>query len=291
MLPVRFDRGPTLYAALSPEPYPAGTRVVVQGRRGPEVAEVRGTPEQATGKPGGEILRAATPADLAEWARLAALAEDLKWSLRAAARAADLPVKIVALEFTLDESLVTLSYSADERLDLRHLIGEVRRYTPARVNFSAVGAREQAVMLGALGNCGRENCSSQFLQDLPPITIRMARDQQLPLNPDKLSGPCGRLMCCLQFEHQMYQELLRELPRKGARACHSGGACGKVVKVHPLAGQVDLAVEGGLMEGVPASELTVQRAAAEPGPGAGGRRRGGGGSPQPGEEAEPDARA
>ena len=98
------------------------------------------------------------------------------------------------------------------------------------------------------------------MQELPPITIRMARDQQLPLNPDKLSGPCGRLMCCLQYEHPMYLELLRELPRRGTRACHSGsGACGKVTKLHPLAGQVDLATEDGVLEHVPAQELEVQR--------------------------------
>ncbi|WP_261664298.1 stage 0 sporulation family protein [Deinococcus sp. Marseille-Q6407] len=261
---VRYPRSPALHAVISEQSYPSGTPVVVQGQRGPELASARGeaAPDSphAAQAPSGEILRAATPEDLAQAARLSALAEDIKWALRAQARALRLAVKIVSLEFTLDEALLTLSYSAEDRLDLRGLIAEVRQYTPARVNFTAVGAREQAVVLGAIGACGRENCSSRFLQELPPITIRMARDQQLPLNPDKLSGPCGRLMCCLQYEHPMYLELLRDLPRRGTRACHTeSGACGKVTKLHPLAGQVDLVTENGMLENVPAAELQVQR--------------------------------
>ncbi|RTR26511.1 PSP1 domain-containing protein [Deinococcus radiophilus] len=261
---VRYSRSPALCPVTSDQTYPSGTPVVVLSQRGPELAETRGEipsdHPQAQQQPAGQLLREATPEDLAAAAHLAQLAEDLKWALRAHARSLGLKVKIVQLEFTLDESLVTLSYSAEERLDLRGLISEVRSFTPARVNFMAVGAREQAVVLGALGACGRENCSSRFLQELPPITIRMARDQQLPLNPDKLSGPCGRLMCCLQYEHDMYNELLRDLPRKGSRACHTGsGACGKVIKLHPLAAQVDLATESGLLAGVPVSELEIQR--------------------------------
>ena len=86
----------------------------------------------------------------------------------------------------------------------------------------------------------------------------MARDQQWPLNPVKISGPCGRLMCCLQYEHEMYLELLRELPRRGSRACHTSGACGRVAKVNPLGGTVDLETEEGMLFAVPASELEPQ---------------------------------
>lgn len=261
---VRYPRSPALHAVTSEQSYPSGTPVVVEGQRGPELAHTRGEAgpghPQAGQAPSGQIVRAADPGDLAQAAHLAALAEEIKWNLRAHSRAQGLAVKIVSLEFTLDEALLTLSYSAEERLDLRGLIAEVRPYTQARVNFMAVGAREQAVTLGALGACGRENCSSRFLQELPPITIRMARDQQLPLNPDKLSGPCGRLMCCLQYEHPMYLDLLRDLPRRSAHACHTGsGACGKVIKLHPLTAQVDLATENGVLEHVPVSELQVQR--------------------------------
>lgn len=257
VLPVRFERSPRLHPMLSEESYPVGARVVVQGKRGPEVATVRGTGEapERNGRYGA-VLRAATPQDLATWDELHRRAEDLKWLLRARARERRLAVKLVAVEFTLDESLVTISYSADERIELGSLISELRSHTRARVNFAAIGPREQAQMIGTLGACGRENCSSTHLQDFAPVSIRMARDQQLPLNPEKLSGPCGRLLCCLQYEHGQYLELLRDLPRKNARVCVEGtGACGKVTKLHPLAGTVDIQTEQGVLFGLPASEL------------------------------------
>ena len=257
VLPVRFERSPRLHSMLSEAHHQVGARVVVQGKRGLEVATVRGDAKAPqTSERYGSVLRAATPDDLERWEELHRSGEDLKWLLRARARERSLPVKLVAVEFTLDESLVTVSYSADERIELTSLIGELRSHTRARVNFAAIGPREQAQMLGTLGACGRENCSSTHLQDFAPVSIRMARDQQLPLNPEKLSGPCGRLLCCLQFEHTQYLDLLKNLPRKNARVCHDGsGACGKVTKLHPLTGTVDVFTDQGMMLGVPAAEL------------------------------------
>ncbi|MFC3832840.1 MULTISPECIES: PSP1 domain-containing protein [Deinococcus] len=257
VLPVRFERSPRLHSMQSEEAHAVGTKVVVQGKRGPEVATVRGEPSAPRPTERyGAVLRAATTEDLERWEELHRAGEDLKWLLRARARERQLPVKLVAVEFTLDESLVTVSYSADERIELTGLIGEVRAHTRARVNFAAIGPREQAQMLGTLGACGRENCSSTHLQEFAPVSIRMARDQQLPLNPEKLSGPCGRLLCCLQFEHTQYVDLLKNLPRKNAKVCHDGsGACGKVTKLHPLSGTVDVFTEQGMLLGVPATEL------------------------------------
>lgn len=243
---------------LSEAPHAVDARVVVQGKRGPEIATVRGEAQAPEAQARyGAVLRAASETDLARWDDLRRQGEDLKWLLRARARERNLPVKIVAVEFTLDESLVTVSYSAEDRIELGSLIGELRAHTRARVNFAAVGPREQAQMIGTLGACGRGNCSSTHLQEFAPVSIRMARDQQLPLNPEKLSGPCGRLLCCLQFEHTQYLDLLADLPRKNARVCHeSSGACGKVTKLHPLLGTVDVHTEQGMLLGVPAAELT-----------------------------------
>jgi len=92
------------------------------------------------------------------------------------------------------------------------------------------------------------------------VSIRMARDQQLPLNPEKISGPCGRLMCCLQYEHEVYKELLKGMPKKGGRACHeASGTCGRIVKLNPLKGTVDLRTEEGAVEEYPASEVVRVR--------------------------------
>ncbi len=258
MQPIRFERSPKLHYMLTEQAHAVGSVVVVQGKRGPEVATIRAEAEPEGSGRYGMILRAASPDDLSAWAKLEAEGEDLKWLLRVRARDRKLPVKIVAMEFTLDGALLTVSYSAEERLELGALIQDVREQTRARVNFVAIGPREQAQIIGALGACGRENCSSHHLQDFAPVSIRMARDQQLPLNPEKLSGPCGRLLCCLQFEHTQYTELLREMPRKNARVCHTeSGACGKVVKLHPLTNTVDVLGEAGAgyMQGVPVSAL------------------------------------
>jgi cell fate regulator YaaT (PSP1 superfamily) len=247
---------------LTEQPHVLDSRVVVQGKRGPEVATVRSEArEPESGGRYGSILSLASADDLERWESLGREAEDLKWFLRARARARGLPVKIVAAEYTLDASLLTVSYSAEERIELTALISELRARTRARINFAAVGPREQAMMIGTLGACGRENCSGNHLQEFAPVSIRMARDQQLPLNPEKLSGPCGRLLCCLQFEHTQYLDLLRDLPRKNAKVCEDkdGGACGKVTKIHPLQGTVDVLTEHGMLQGVHASTLTVQK--------------------------------
>lgn len=256
LLPVRLPGSPQLRGAHTEQPLAVGSRVVVQTPRGPQLAEVRGTPEQLppTAPRVGEVLRAANADDEARGRELVRKAEDLKWLLRARVRELALPVKLVAVEFSLDEGLVTLSYAAEERVNLGALIGPLRAHTPARVNFSAVHAREQAMLLGALGSCGQENCSSRHLQTFANVSIRMVRDQQLPLNTDKLTGPCGRLMCCLQYEHAMYRELLGELPPKGSRACTVSGACGKVGKLNPLLGTAELHTEDGVLT-VPAAEL------------------------------------
>ena len=164
----------------------------------------------------------------------------------------------MALEFTLDESLLVVSYSAEASAPLRALAQELAHHTGARIEFDNVGPRDQARMLGTLGACGTGSCSSTWLQSFNAVGIRMARDQQLPLNPEKISGPCGRLMCCLQFEHEMYTDLLKEMPKKGSRACHSSGTCGRVVKLHPLKGTVELSTDEGKLEEYPAAEVARQ---------------------------------
>jgi cell fate regulator YaaT (PSP1 superfamily) len=230
--------------------------VVVQSRRGLEIGQVRAQPGQVVGQPVGAVLRQASEGDLARWAELGEQAEELKWLLRARARERGMNLKIVGLEFTLDGAHITLSYSSDERVDLRTLAQDLAGHSKAQVHFHGIGPRDQARMLGTLGACGSENCSSHHLQDFTPVTIRMTRDQQLPLNPEKISGPCGRLLCCLQYEHDMYQEILAELPRKGSKVCSTvSGACGRVSRVLPMKGMVEVQTEEGQWFEAKASEL------------------------------------
>lgn len=245
---IRFDNGPKLHPFIVPEILPVDTRVVVQSRRGLEIGTVRSTPEKNPGgQSAGTVLRVATSEDLERAAELEADANDLKWFLRSRARERGVPIKVIAAEYTLDGANITISYSSEDRVELRTLIHDLSGRTSAQIHFHSVGARDQARILGVLGVCGTENCSSHHLQEFAPVTIKMSRDQQLPLNPEKISGPCGRLLCCLQYEHEMYKELLAELPRRGAKVCGTGenALCGKVAKLNPLRGTVDVRTDEG----------------------------------------------
>lgn len=258
---VKFDNGPKIHYMEAPPSAPAvGTRCVVSTRRGLELGRVRTEPRDVA-KPHGHYVRDALDDDLQRYAELLARADDLKWLLRARARQSGADVKIVAVEFTMDEELMVVSYSAENHPPLRVLAQELIQHTRARIEFNNVGPRDQARMLGTLGACGDASCSSTWLQSFSAVSIRMARDQQLPLNPEKISGPCGRLMCCLQYEHDMYKELLKGMPKKGGRACHDeSGTCGRIVKLNPLKGTVDLRTDEGAVEEYPAAEVSRTRA-------------------------------
>ncbi|MBX3143049.1 MAG: hypothetical protein KF813_04785 [Trueperaceae bacterium] len=258
---VKFDNGPKIHYMEAPPSAPLpGTRCIVTTRRGLEMALVR-TAVKEVQKPHGHFVRDAQGDDFERFQQLKTRAEDLKWLLKARARQVGADVKIVALEFTIDEALLVVSYSSEGNPPLRSLAQVLVEHTDARIEFVNVGPRDQARMLGTLGVCGDGSCSSTWLQSFSAVSIRMARDQQLPLNPEKISGPCGRLMCCLQYEHDMYRELLKGMPKKGVRACHDGsGTCGRVVKLNPLAQTVEIRTEEGATMEFPADEVSRQRA-------------------------------
>ena len=248
-LGVRFENNPKIHYVEAPQAVPEiGNYCIVSMRRGLELGLVR-TKLAEHAKPTGHFVREALEEDLTEHERLKQKAEDLKWLLRGRVKQARLKVKIVHLEFNLDETSLVVNYSANEMLNLRPFVRDLLEYTSARIEFHNVGPRDQARIIGTLGACGTGSCSSTWLQGFNTVGIRMARDQQLPLNPEKISGPCGRLMCCLQFEHEMYQELLKDLPKRNAKACHSGNEqCGRIVKLNPLQQSVDLQTENGIIE-------------------------------------------
>jgi cell fate regulator YaaT (PSP1 superfamily) len=253
---IKFDNGPKLHYMEAPPVAPSvGTRCVVSTRRGLEVGIVR-TDVREHAKPGGHYVRDALPDDVERYTSLTQRAEELKWLLKARVRQQGAKVKVVHLEFTIDESLLVVSYTAEDQAPLRLMAQELLRHTEARIEFNNIGPRDQARILGGLGACGSGSCSSTWMQSFTAVSIRMARDQQLPLNPEKISGPCGRLMCCLQFEHDMYRELLKGMPKKGAKACHTGsGNCGRIVKLNPLKQTVELKTDEGGIEEHPVDEI------------------------------------
>ena len=254
---VKFSNGPKIHfiQVETEQELEVNSHCVVSTRRGLELATVR-TTLQDHEKAIGYLVRSASQEDEQRVEALAEKAEELKWFLKAKVREKKLKAKIVGLEFNLDESLLVVNYTADDQVALKPFGRNLSEYTNAQIEFVNVGPRDQARILGTIGVCGDGSCSSTWLQSFNAVGIRMARDQQLPLNPEKISGPCGRLMCCLQFEHEMYEELLKDLPRRGSRACHSeSGSCGRIHKLLPLKSSVEMITDEGKLIEVPASEL------------------------------------
>src|SRR5690625_4476439 len=174
---VRFDSGPKLHYVEVPQVSPeVGARCVVTTQRGLGLATVRSARRDHP-KPAGHFVREALAEDLETYARLREQAEDLKWLLRQRVREQGAEVKIVSLEFSLDEELLVVSYSG-KKAPLRVLAQELRAHTSARVEFDNIGPRDQARILGTLGACGMGNCSRGWLQNLSTVSIRMVRDQQ-----------------------------------------------------------------------------------------------------------------
>ena len=199
-----------------------GEKVVVETARGIECGEVAAepadVPESEIVKPLKKIIRKATKEDIAK------LEENKKKEAEALEicekkiEKHGLGMKLVDVEYTLDGSKILFYFTADGRVDFRELVKDLAGVFHTRIELRQIGVRDEAKMLGGLGICGRPFCCSTYIDDLQSvsISIKMAKEQGLSLNPTKISGTCGRLMCCLKYEQESYEHLLRVTPKVGA---------------------------------------------------------------------------
>ena len=127
-----------------------------------------------------------------------------------------LDMRLVDVEFTFDNNKVIFYFTADGRVDFRDLVKDLAAIFKTRIELRQIGVRDEAKMIGGIGSCGKQVCCTQFLGEFNPVSIKMAKEQSLSLNPTKISGLCGRLMCCLKYEHEAYEELLTKIPQIGA---------------------------------------------------------------------------
>jgi cell fate regulator YaaT (PSP1 superfamily) len=203
-----------------------GDRVLYPTDSDPEVAEVVWAPEWSSEDVGGlpVLVGMATPEDLD--------AAEVSRKKRAAARVAarrlirehDLPMKISGVDYVSSTNQTTVYFSAPHRVDFRALVRDLSATMNGRVELRQLSARDEARLTGGVGSCGRELCCATFLVDFEPVSVRMAKDQDLPLNPLRISGACGRLMCCLKYEHPLYQEFAAKAPAIGAQVETPDGA-------------------------------------------------------------------
>jgi cell fate regulator YaaT (PSP1 superfamily) len=166
----------------------------------------------------------------------------------------NLPMKLVDVEYTFDVSKIIFYFTAEGRVDFRELVKDLAAIFKTRIELRQIGVRDEAKMLGGLGTCGRVLCCSTFLGDFEPVSIRMAKDQNLSLNPTKISGICGRLMCCLKYENDTYEELRKHALDVGEFVNTPLGP-GKIVYSSLLKEKVTVELKDDLIEEFPLSEV------------------------------------
>lgn len=263
---VRFQEAGKIYY-FSPagfEDIEVGEYVVVETSRGLEICRVIIAPSQVVNAELSEtlkpIVRAAYQEDLERMQILKAQAEEDVARARAIVHRIGLPMKIVSAQYNLDGSRLTVYFNPanENRVDLRDLLKQLQDELQCQVQLRQVGPRDQAKAVGGYGICGRRLCCSSWLTAFPAISIKMAKEQNQPLNPNKISGQCGRLLCCLSYENDMYKQLKAELPRVGTAVSTPAGDA-RVVGVNALRQVVTLQMANFQFVEMPASAMAMER--------------------------------
>lgn len=190
------------------------------------------------------VVRKATAGDLHQIERNKKKVDDLMKICQKKIKEHNLQMKLVDAEYSFDRSKILFYFTADGRVDFRNLVRDLAAEFKARIELKQIGVRDEAKLLGGFGPCGRPLCCAKFLKDFRPVTIKMAKEQNLPLSPTKISGFCGRLMCCLAYEYETYKMLTEGLPRLGDRIKTKYGV-GKVVGVNAIKRKVTVELDDG----------------------------------------------
>ncbi len=235
----------------------AGDFVLVETARGQQLGKVISTrPQDREGQRLKPVRRRATGRDLAlrqQWREREGNALD---AARKAANQLGLTVKIAAAEYTFDGQRMTLLYvSDDKKINFDRLVNQLQRTLDVRVDMRRIGPRDYAKLLGGYGACGEPRCCSRFICEFSPVSIKMAKSQGVSLNPSDITGLCGRLRCCLLYEHEQYAEASKKMPKRKKRVQTPHGA-GKVVDLLPLKGIVVVQIEDRRIE-VPVDDVEL----------------------------------
>ncbi|MBZ0273887.1 stage 0 sporulation protein [bacterium] len=234
--PVAFDSGGLAVAK--------NDTLVVPDDHGPRLATVFEIQEDNESAELPRVVRAATRDDIDRGTRMREREAESLLACREAVRRRELPMKVIHAEYIFDGTKIIYHFTAEGRVDFRDLVRELAQRYRTRIEMVQIGVRDAAKLLTGVGVCGRTLCCSTFLQCFAPVSVKMAKDQNLALNDSKISGVCGRLKCCLRYEHEVYTDFKRELPKVGKRAkCPEG--IGRVVRHDPIARKVFIYLEEG----------------------------------------------
>jgi Uncharacterized homolog of PSP1 len=242
------EAGKITYFSTGGMKFKIGDNVIVEGDRGLDYGQVLSETEAILDadleEPIKKVIRKANPWDSHQIDKNKKKIEEVMDTCSKKIRERKLPMKLIDAEFSFDRSKIIFYFTADGRVDFRDLVKDLANAFKTRIELKQIGVRDEAKILGGLGPCGRALCCATYLKDFDPVTIKMAKEQNLPLNPTKISGLCGRLMCCLGYEYDSYKNLMKGLPREGETIKTEKGP-GKVVSINALKRSVMVDLEDG----------------------------------------------
>lgn len=251
---VKFkDAGKVYYFGPGRNQVQQGDHVIVETARGQEFGTVAmgisEVPEEEIVTPLKDLVRVATEEDVRRHQQNLEKREEAMRLCQEKIDAHKLEMKLIDVEYTFDNSKVVFYFTADGRVDFRELVKDLASVFRMRIELRQIGVRDEAKMLGGVGNCGRGLCCHTWLRDFEPVSIKMAKVQNLSLNPAKISGICGRLMCCLKFENDLYAKLKKGMPNTGERVKTPDGRA--------------LVVDTNILESTVKTRLILEEASAE----------------------------
>ena len=243
---VRFKKAGKVYYFDPNDIWPRpGDGVVVETARGMEFGEVvtgsRTVNDAQLSSPLRKVIRIATPEDIHRAETNERREQEAFKVCQEKIARHKLDMKLVSVEFTFDNSKIIFYFTANGRVDFRELVKDLAGVFKTRIELRQIGVRDEAKMLGGLGSCGRPICCGTFLSDFQPVSIKMAKEQNLSLNPAKISGQCGRLMCCLNYEQENYDQIHKRLPRVGKDIVTPDGV-GVITEINVIREQVKVRI-------------------------------------------------
>ena len=264
---VRFrTAGKIYYFSPKDTQFKKGDHVIVETARGIEFGTVVGAPREVEDdkviQPLKPVLRIATPKDVEQEAANREKEKEAFKICLGKIHKHGLAMKLIDAEYTFDNNKVLFYFTADGRIDFRELVKDLAAVFKTRIELRQIGVRDETKILGGIGICGRPLCCHTHLSEFIPVSIKMAKEQNLSLNPTKISGVCGRLMCCLKHEEETYEELNRRLPNVGDPVTTKDGQKGEVHSINILRQLVKVIVENGDEKEIheyPVDELRFKR--------------------------------
>lgn len=260
---VQFERlGKKYYFSADNFSLEIGDPVVVETVRGMELGYIVKTDLDVSDddivSPLKPIVRLATEQDLLQYQQNKEQEPEIMETTAKLVKKHHLEMKLLNCEYTLDKSRLIIYFTADGRVDFRNLVKDLANTFHVRIELRQVGARDGAKVLGGIGPCGMLTCCTTFLGDFQPVTIKMAKNQNLSLNPGNISGLCGKLMCCIRYEDDNYREYRKTMPKVGSMVTTVDGEA-KVTNVNYISQVVTVRFDDGNMTSYPISDLTDRK--------------------------------